>query len=61
VPHAVSGRREVRAVAAVTPAIAAIAAIGAGMPLRSNQEKRVDVHDPAEHNVEIEPSWIAHE
>ncbi len=32
----------------------AIAAIGAGMDLRSNPEERVDVHDDAEHNVEIE-------
>jgi hypothetical protein len=37
-------------------AMRAIAAIGARVDARANQDERVDVHDDAEHNVEIEAS-----
>jgi alpha-ribazole phosphatase len=51
--HAAPGSWQIRADEA---AMRAIAALGAGMDQRSNQEERVEVHDDAEHNVEIEDS-----
>ena len=51
--QAAPGRWEVRA---DEMAMRAIAAIGARMDQSSNQEERLDVHDDAEHNVEIEAS-----
>jgi broad specificity phosphatase PhoE len=51
--RATTGRWEVRVDEA---AMRAIADVGAGMDQRPNQEERVDVHDDAEHNVEIEAS-----
>jgi broad specificity phosphatase PhoE len=51
--HAAAGRWDVRVDEA---AMRAIAAIGAGLDQRSNQQERLDVHDDAEHNVEIEAS-----
>jgi broad specificity phosphatase PhoE len=51
--HAAAGSWDVRVDEA---AMRAIAAIGAGLDQRSKQQERVDVHDDAEHNVEIEAS-----
>ncbi|HEY6457139.1 MAG TPA: histidine phosphatase family protein [Steroidobacteraceae bacterium] len=52
VTHAAAGKWAVRADEA---AMRAIAAIAAEIKPRSIQQERVDVHDDAEHNVEIEP------